>query len=135
MGKRSGKAGLANLGSDRRSDSATSYGREVIFVLTCIAITRDKIYLNPKISLDDLAELSNLQKHIVSQTINKSMNSNFNELINKYRVEEAIQLLGNTETNNLTIKAISEMAGSNTVSSFNANFRRVTGKSPKEFRV
>jgi len=111
-------------------DQLTAYSNEIIE-----AITRDKIYLNPKVSLDDLAEISNLQKHIVSQTINQSLNSNFNEIINKYRVEEAIQLLGNTETNHLTIKAIAEMAGFNTVSSFNANFKKLTGRSPKEFRA
>jgi len=111
-------------------DQFSSYSSQIIE-----AITRNKIYLNPKISLDDLAEISHLQKHIVSQTINQSLNSNFNELINKYRVEEAIQLLGDSKTTNLTIKAIAEMAGFNTVSSFNANFKKLTGKSPKEFRV
>jgi len=108
----------------------TKYSNQIVQ-----AITHNKIYLNPKISLNDLAEISSLQKHIVSQVINHSLNSNFNEFINKYRVDEAIQLLENPETNNLTIKAISEMAGFNTVSSFNANFKKFTGKSPKEFRA
>lgn len=98
-------------------------------------ITKEKIYLNPKINLDELSSICNLQKHSVSQTINQHMRTNFNELINKYRVEEAVQLLESNETKNLTIQAISEMAGFNTVSSFNANFKKIMGRSPKEFRT
>lgn len=97
-------------------------------------ITSEKIYLNPKISLDELSEICNLQKHSVSQTINQHMKTNFNELINTYRVKEAVLLLESNETKNLTIKAIAEMAGFNTVSSFNANFKKIMGRSPKEFR-
>jgi len=98
-------------------------------------ITAEKIYLNPKISLDELSKMCNLQKHSVSQTINRHMKTNFNELINKYRVKEAVQLLESDATRNLTIKAIAEMAGFNTVSSFNANFKKIMGRSPKEFRA
>ena len=98
-------------------------------------ITQEKIYLKPKISLEELSKMCNLQKHSVSQTINQHMKTNFNELINKYRVKEAVQLLESKKTRNLTIKAIAEMAGFNTVSSFNANFKKIMGKSPKEFRA
>jgi AraC-like DNA-binding protein len=94
-----------------------------------------KVYLNPKLSLEELAIICELQKHTVSQTINNQMKTNFNELINKYRVEESIRLLKQEETSILTIKAIAEMAGFNTVSSFNSNFKKITGKSPKEFRL
>ena len=96
---------------------------------------KEKVYLNPKASLDELANMCDLQKHHVSQTINQHMKTNFNELINTYRVKEAIRLLESEETSILTIKAIAEMTGFNTISSFNANFKKITGKSPKEFRA
>lgn len=98
-------------------------------------ITKEKIYLNPKISLDELSIMCDLQKHSVSQTINQHMKTNFNELINKYRVKEAVQLLESNDTKKLTIQAIAEMSGFNTVSSFNANFKKIMGRSPKEFRT
>ncbi|MEM7087156.1 MAG: helix-turn-helix domain-containing protein [Bacteroidota bacterium] len=98
-------------------------------------ITAEKVYLNPKMSLEELSGLCDLQKHSVSQTINQYMKTNFNELINKYRVEEAVHLLESHDTKNLTIKAIGEMAGFNTVSSFNANFKKIKGRTPKEFRA
>lgn len=108
---------------------------EIIADQIVATITAEKIYLNPKITLDQLSKMCDLQRHSVSQTINQHMKTNFNELINKYRVEEAVQLLESSTTKNLTIKAIAEMAGFNTVSSFNANFKKIMGRSPKEFRA
>ena len=108
---------------------------EIIADQIVATITAEKVYLNPKITLDQLSKICDLQRHSVSQTINQHMKTNFNELINKYRVEEAVQLLESSTTKNLTIKAIAEMAGFNTVSSFNANFKKIMGRSPKEFRA
>ena len=94
-----------------------------------------KPYLNPRFSLDELAEICNLKKHLVSQTINQEMGTNFNTLVNQYRVEEAIKLLGSHDTRHLTIQAIAEKAGFNSISSFNENFKKQTSRSPRDYRI
>ena len=90
--------------------------------------------LNPKYSLQDLSQKINLPIAKVSKIINQGMDTNFNNLINKYRVDKAIELLSNEENNYLTIEAISRQAGFNSTSSFNYNFKKITGKTPKVFR-
>ena len=94
----------------------------------------EKGYLHPKFTLKDLSEQTELSIHLLSQTINQSLKTNFNGLVNTYRVEEAIRLLQSDSTQHLTIEAISQKAGFNSVSSFNANFKKITGKSPKFYR-
>lgn len=94
----------------------------------------EKGYLHPKFTLKNLSEQTELSIHLLSQTINQSLKTNFNGLVNTYRVEEAIRLLQSDSTQHLTIEAISQKAGFNSVSSFNANFKKITGKSPKSYR-
>lgn len=94
-----------------------------------------KHYLDPKFSISDLSVELDLSVQLVSQVINQGMQTNFNELINTYRVEEAVQLLRSESTKHLTIEAIAESAGFNSTSSFNDNFKRLKGKPPKYYRA
>lgn len=96
---------------------------------------REKVYLNPKFSLKELSGRVELPPAKVSRALNRVKRQNFNEFVNAYKVAEAKKLLQSTDTSHLTIEAIASMAGFNSSSSFNSNFKRVTGKSPKAYRV
>ena len=54
---------------------------------------QEKPYLKSDLRLDDLAQLLDLPRHHTSQIINEHFHLNFNDFINKYRVEAAILLL------------------------------------------
>ncbi len=97
-------------------------------------LEKEKVYLNPKLNLRVLAQSIDCSSHLVSMTINQKMKLNFNKLVNTYRVEEAKRLLQAPEYSHLTIEAIAELAGFNSVSSFNDNFKKLTAKPPKEYR-
>jgi AraC-like DNA-binding protein len=89
---------------------------------------------------DNLAYLSELAKkigespHHVSQVINEKLNESFFELLASYRVEEAKRILSDNKNDNLTIEEISEMVGYNSKTAFNNAFKKLTGKTPSEFR-
>jgi YesN/AraC family two-component response regulator len=89
---------------------------------------------------DNLASLSELAKkigqssHHVSQVINEKLNKNFYELLAQYRVDKAKELIAKDRDNKLKIEEISEMVGYNSKTAFNNAFRKLTGKTPGEFR-
>jgi len=89
---------------------------------------------------DNLASLSELAKkigespHHVSQVMNEKLNKSFFELLASYRVEEAIKILSDDKNNRLTVEEISEMVGYNSKTAFNNAFKKLSGKTPSEFR-
>jgi len=59
------------------------------------AMLEEKIYLNEKLTLPQLAKHLELKSHTISQVINQGMKTNFYKLVNSYRVQYATDLLDN----------------------------------------
>lgn len=93
-----------------------------------------KIYTNPELKLADVAELVGLPQHQLSKLINEKFGKSFNDLINEYRVQEFINRINEPEFRNLSVFGIALDVGFNTKSSFNSTFKKITGKTPSEFR-
>ena len=85
-------------------------------------------------SLADLAKKIGESKHHVSQVINEKLGKNFFELLASYRIEKAKTILTEDKSGRLTIEEVSEMVGYNSKTAFNNSFRKLTGKTPSEFR-
>ncbi|MFO7575024.1 MAG: AraC family transcriptional regulator [Bacteroidales bacterium] len=85
-------------------------------------------------SLSDLAKRIGESPHHVSQVINEKLGKNFFELLASYRIEKAKRILEEDKTGRLTIEEISEMVGYNSKTAFNNSFKKITGKTPSEFR-
>jgi AraC-like DNA-binding protein len=85
-------------------------------------------------SLSDLAKRVGESSHHVSQVINEKLNKNFFELLASYRVEKAKKILMEDKVNKLTVEEISEMVGYNSKTAFNNAFKKLTGKTPSEYR-
>jgi len=98
---------------------------------------KDKVkpYLNPKISLQEVSAVLDINPNRLSQVINETTGLNFKDFINLYRVEEAKLLLSSVEFQKLTIEAIAEKAGFYSKSPFYAAFKKHAGMTPKEFIV
>ncbi len=94
----------------------------------------EKLYLNPRLNIERLAEHINLPYRDVSTLINKHFHVNFNEYVNLYRINEAKRLLADAQSSNLTINEIYAQAGFNSKSAFHRFFSRLVGVSPSEFR-
>jgi AraC-like DNA-binding protein len=92
----------------------------------------EKPFLQSDFSLPQLADRLKLSVHIVSQVINDGLGKSFFEMTAEYRVATAKQLL--KDQPNIKIEEIAEQVGYNSKSSFNTAFKKITGKTPSEFR-
>jgi AraC-like DNA-binding protein len=95
-------------------------------------LMESKYYLNPSPSLPDLAKKINTSPNYVSQVINEKLNLTFLEMINKYRIEDAKEMILNPDLNE-TVEGIAYLVGFNSKSTFHSAFKKFTGKNP--FRV
>lgn len=98
-------------------------------VLNHVSIERS--YLNPDLTIKQLAEEVGLQSYQLSRMINSDFGINFSQFVNNFRIEEAKKLLLETD---YKILAIAYESGFKNKTTFNRAFKKHTGSSPKEFR-
>lgn len=96
-------------------------------------INNDKPFLNPELSLQELADMLNVTRSQLSYFINKMYGKNFYELINFYRLEEVKRLMQEPKNKNLKIMSLAYDAGFNSKSSFNRIFRNHMECTPSEY--
>jgi AraC-like DNA-binding protein len=95
---------------------------------------REKPYLDPSLTIKDLANQADIPDYKLSSVINDHFDKNFFEFVNRYRIEEAKQRLQDPDYENFTILAIANDVGFNSKSSFNTAFKRFTQMTPSQFR-
>ncbi len=93
-----------------------------------------KPFLQPDLTLKDMAAELNTNTHYISEVINRDYKSSFTGLINEYRVREACKLLAERNNDHLTIETIARKAGFNSKSAFNNAFKSVTGLTPSYYK-
>lgn len=92
-----------------------------------------KPYLNPRLTLSELAEISGINSHLLSRIINEKHQKNFFAYINSYRIEEFKKIVQKQENKNLTLLAIAYESGFNSKTTFNTAFKKITNQTPKEY--
>ncbi len=96
-------------------------------------LEEEKIYLNPKLTLREMATELKVNNNLLSQVINQGFGKNFNQLINDYRVEEFKTAAQKTGNEHLSLLAIAMNCGFNSKATFNRVFKKSVGISPKEY--
>jgi AraC-like DNA-binding protein len=94
---------------------------------------QEKLYLQPDLTLAEVARKLELHPLYVSQLINESFQQNFRDYLNRYRVEESKRLLI-MESQRLNILGVALDTGFNSKSAFNRAFKKHTGSTPKEYK-
>ncbi|MBL7784761.1 MAG: AraC family transcriptional regulator [Chitinophagales bacterium] len=94
----------------------------------------DKLYIDPELSLGNLADILNTNTKYLSFCINSYFGKNFSNFINEYRVQEAMRLINSDHINQYTLEAIAELSGFKSRSAFIAAFKKVTGQTPSHFK-
>ncbi len=117
-----------------QSSNLTDSEKHLIVGQLNSAMQKDKLFLNPDLSLDTLAAKLDVTSKKLSQTINETFNQNFFEYINTYRIEEAKQIFENTSDSRLTVLEVMYDCGFNSKSSFNTIFKAKTGITPSEYK-
>ncbi|MBQ8233914.1 MAG: helix-turn-helix transcriptional regulator, partial [Lachnospiraceae bacterium] len=83
-------------------------------------------------SIENLADISTMSVSRFFPNFKKAMGVTAIEYLNHYRVSKAIILLMNDS--DLSIENISEQVGFESAAYFRRVFKKVTGKSPREYR-
>lgn len=97
------------------------------------AIQRNQWFLKPRLTLNDLSEMTGLQTRDISRAINLHANRSFNEYVNRFRVEAVCQRLANGST--ATLSDIAQQAGFSSKASFNKVFKACLGVTPSQYKA
>lgn len=98
-----------------------------------ILIQTEKTFKEPELSLTALSDKLNTNPNYLSQVINEKEQKTFYDYINYLRVTEFINQIQNPDNDKFTILSIAFDCGFNSKSSFNKNFKKVTGQTPSDF--
>lgn len=97
------------------------------------AIMKDKeLFRDSNLTLARLAKRLSVPARDLSGAINRVTDENFSRFINRHRIQYAQRSLHGTD---LPVTEIMFEAGFVSKSSFNTEFRRVTGQTPSQFRA
>jgi|GEM_PF-7084073 len=123
---------LAHQQQDKEEDVA---GEHLILIERLNNLyAEQKIYLNPELSIGDLASKLDTNRSYLSEAINKAYDKNFNTYTNEFRVKEAINLFSDPNSDMMTIETIAAKAGFNNRTSFYQAFKKITGLTPMQFK-
>ncbi len=93
----------------------------------------ERLFLDNELGLPDLAKEMGISSHDLSYVLNEGFNQNFFQFINRFRVNEAKQLMLSDKYRHLNILGIAYNAGFNSKTTFNTAFKKETGLSPSQF--
>lgn len=122
-----------NDGFRKKSDELQEVPENYAFYIKKLEalMLRERVYLDPNLTIPRMAEKMQIQPYLLSQIINSHYQQSFPDFINSYRIEDAKMLL---EDGNLKISSVASDCGFNTLSSFNLAFKKQTRMTPSEFR-
>lgn len=98
-----------------------------------LTIQEEKLYKNPNFSLKDLSKSINLHPNKLSWLLNEHLDQNFNEFINKYRLEHFKNEVLKPSNSHITLLGIAYESGFNSKTVFNTFFKKETGMTPRQW--
>lgn len=96
-------------------------------------LEEEKPWQNPNFNSDELSEKLNTNRTYISNALKYKGKTNFNTLINKYRVQQVLNDFHNLQHEKYTISSIYKQAGFSYQASFNRVFKQVTGFTASEY--
>ena len=118
-----------NTTPEAKSDSVGTLANDIIALLE-----EQQIYKSPKLDLKALSGQLKTPAYLVTRAINERLGVNFNDLINRYRVEEVKLLMKGDECKKFTLLSLAFDAGFSSKTTFNTVFKKFTGYTPSSYR-
>ena len=114
--------------SELSQEQLTSIHKDLVALMN----TR-KLFLIPEVTLADVAKELEVHPNILSQVVNRMEQKNFFDYINSKRVVAFKNKIADNKNKDFTLLALAYECGFNSKTSFNRNFKKITGISPTEF--
>lgn len=98
-------------------------------------MNEEKYYLNPRISLYDVALAVGTNKTYLSDYLNRCVGQTFYDYVNGFRIQEACRYMENMPASDgrKTVAEVAQLSGFNSLSTFNRYFYKLKGMTPKEY--
>lgn len=93
---------------------------------------QEEIFKEENLDLETLAKLLHLKPYQLTELLNSELGQGFHQYINSHRVRKAIKIM--KENPSMPILRVAMEVGFNSKSSFYSAFRKITGKSPKNYK-
>jgi len=93
----------------------------------------DKKFLENGYSINEMAKDTGIPSYLLTQFINRNLNTTFPELINRKRIEECCRRISSQEFRHLTLEALGEECGFNNRNTFISSFKKFKGCTPSQY--
>lgn len=98
-------------------------------------VTEDRLFLNPGMTIANLAAAAGLPEHRLRRLINRHLGyRNFADFLNHYRIKAAKDRLSSIQERNIPVLTIAMDLGYGSLGPFNRAFKERTGLTPTEYR-
>lgn len=97
------------------------------------AMDEQKLFLNPELTIGQLAEAIAVHPNHLSQVINTKEAKTFYDFINAWRITEFKKIAAQPQNQKYTLLALAFECGFNSKTAFYRNFKNVTGQSPTQY--
>ena len=97
-------------------------------------MSAEKLYLDPELTLQTLADRLETNPHTVSQLLNQHKRASFFDFVNGLRVAHFKLAVNDPANAHLSMLGVAFDCGFNSKAAFNAVFKRMTGQTPSDFR-
>lgn len=98
-------------------------------------LVMQKKYKDSSYSAKQMAEDLGTNTRYISAVMNVRFHMNYTSFVNKYRIEEAMSILQDRRYRDLSIEEVGDMVGFANRQSFYASFYRITGTTPRDYRL
>ena len=103
------------------------------FLIIKKAIEKQKLYLQPKLTIKEIETITGVSEKNIRKAILLNTKNNFNDFINKYRIDIALKLIDEKFLDMHTTVALGEKCGFNSHQSFFRAFKKNKNTTPKEY--
>ena len=97
------------------------------------AMEQDRLYLDPALSVNGLAQHTGIAPKTVSAALNQHLDKSFSSFVNEYRVAAFKKRIQEPDMQHLTITGVAMECGFSSTATFQRIFKQLTGVSPSGF--
>jgi AraC-like DNA-binding protein len=108
-----------------------NYEEEANIILDYFAKT--KPYLKQNLTINEISLEVNIPLKLLSFIINQHFKLNFNDFVNKFRIDLIVERMQNGDLDRFTLSSISEEAGFSNKTTFLSAFKKVHNCTPTQF--
>lgn len=96
-------------------------------------VEQDKMYLNPTLRIAEVAAKIGTSSYSLSYMLNQYMHTNFNDYINRLRIDSFCQRVKKGDAKRYSIDTLAQECGFISRAGFFRNFKKLMGQTPNEY--